>query len=381
MFPQAYLDFDLAFQASNRGYEARVLNSPAGETLTQFRLPFSEAEAHPLNEWFNTLDAIQTFGSQLFDTIFVGELLHCFRRSQEVAHQRQAGLRIRLRFTDSPALAQLPWEYLYDPLQANFLSLSETTPIVRFLEIPRPLQPFTFQLPLRFLLVAANPAQLPPLASDQECRAIGEALRTQGQQEIILEQRYGATLQTVQQTLQNHEYHVLHFSGHAGVDEGTQAGMIYLEDEEGLAVAVTGRQLSVLSDELASVRLVVLNADETGRASPTNFYGGVAQSLVQQGIPAVIAMQFPISERLAITFAQAFYTALANSAPVEVALSRARKAIYLQGDTVGWGAPVLFMRTPDGQLFATDRTPAEDAVIPEKPNFWQKLGLGRRRRS
>jgi len=72
MFPQAYLDFDLAFQVSNRGYEARVLNSPAGQVLTQFRLPFSEAEAHPLNEWFNTLDAIQTFGSQLFDTIFVG---------------------------------------------------------------------------------------------------------------------------------------------------------------------------------------------------------------------------------------------------------------------------------------------------------------------
>jgi len=63
--------------------------------------------------------------------------------------------------------------------------------------------------------------------------------------------------------------------------------------------------------------------------------------LVQQGIPAVIAMQFEISDRAAIIFSQEFYTALADSFPVDAALTEARLAIFSKGNETEWGTPVI----------------------------------------
>ncbi|HEX2370177.1 MAG TPA: CHAT domain-containing protein, partial [Acidimicrobiia bacterium] len=57
------------------------------------------------------------------------------------------------------------------------------------------------------------------------------------------------------------------------------------------------------------LRLALLNACEGARGSASDPFAGAAQSLVQQGIPAVIAMQFPITDRAAILFAQEFYGA------------------------------------------------------------------------
>jgi formylglycine-generating enzyme required for sulfatase activity len=77
----------------------------------------------------------------------------------------------------------------------------------------------------------------------------------------------------------------------------------------------------------------------------------VAGSLVRQGIPAVVAMQFEISDRAACAFAEEFYAALAQGYPVDAGLAEARKAIYCLPEDVEWGTPVLYLRAPDGVLF------------------------------
>ncbi|MCB0088393.1 MAG: SUMF1/EgtB/PvdO family nonheme iron enzyme, partial [Caldilineaceae bacterium] len=89
----------------------------------------------------------------------------------------------------------------------------------------------------------------------------------------------------------------------------------------------------------------------TSREDPLS---GVAQHLVQQGIPAVIAMQFEITDQAAITLSHEFYTALADGYPVDGALAEARKAIYAMGNDIEWGTPVLYMRARDGVLFEVD---------------------------
>jgi CHAT domain-containing protein len=379
MFSQTYLNFDLQCQASGRTYQARVLEAPAGQATSKFVLPPAELDAAQLHPPGTSLATLQAWGERLFSTIFAGSVLNCFRASQDLALQRSVGLRIRLRLGDSPALAALPWEYLYDARSANFLALSETTPIVRYLELPRPLGALRFQPPLRMLIVTANPVQLPSLASDQEARVIDEAWRIQVQRGNVELRHIVATLPTLQQTLQSQAYHLLHFSGHARFEERTQEGLLYLQDDTRAAVGVTGRQLRGLADALVSVRLIVLNVGETGRASPANLDGGVAQSLVQLGVPAVLAMQAEIHDGFAFTFAQTFYTALASNAPLEVALTRARQAIYAQGDPVGWGTPVLWLRAPDGHLFAPERATTTEVMRPENHSFWQKLRFWTRR--
>jgi hypothetical protein len=86
------------------------------------------------------------------------------------------------------------------------------------------------------------------------------------------------------------------------------------------------------------------------RAHPQKTLYGVA-TLVRQGIPAGLAMQFEIFEDAAITLAQEFYGAIADGYPVDAALSEARKAIFAANNDVEWGTPVLFMRIPNGVLF------------------------------
>mgnify|MGYP000470433716 CR=1 FL=1 len=143
---------------------------------------------------------------------------------------------------------------------------------------------------------------------------------------------------------------MLHFIGHGSFDEQQQDGVLLMEDSEGYGARVSSRDLGVILHDHGALRLVVLNACEGGRSSRTDPFAGAAQSLVQQGIPAVIAMQFPVTDEAAITFSQGFYGALADGYPVDAALSEARKTLFASGSGVEWGTPVLYLRAPDAQI-------------------------------
>ena len=103
-----------------------------------------------------------------------------------------------------------------------------------------------------------------------------------------------------------------------------------------------------------SLRVAILNACEGARTSRTDPFAGSAQSLVQQGIPAVIAMQFEIANDVAGRFAHEFYGALADGYPIDASLTEARKSIFAAGREVEWGTPVLYLRAPDGRIFDID---------------------------
>ena len=104
-----------------------------------------------------------------------------------------------------------------------------------------------------------------------------------------------------------------------------------------------------------SLRLVVLNACEGARSARDDPFGGVAQALVRQGIPAVIAMQFEISDPAALVFSQSFYQAIADGLPVDVATLEARRAMFAEGNEIEWATPVLYLRSPDGRVFTRAR--------------------------
>jgi WD40 repeat protein len=133
--------------------------------------------------------------------------------------------------------------------------------------------------------------------------------------------------------------------------------MLLMEDEDGLSYPISGQDLGMLLHDQRSLRLVILNACEGARTSQTDPFAGSAQSLVQQGIPAVIAMQFELSDDAAIVIAHEFYGALADGYPVDAALAEARKALFAIGSGTEWGTPVLYLRAPDGKIFDIARRP------------------------
>ena len=128
-----------------------------------------------------------------------------------------------------------------------------------------------------------------------------------------------------------------------------------MEDQENRGRRVSAQFLGTLLHDHRPLRLAVLNACEGARASRGDPFAGTAQSLVQQGIPAVIAMQFEVTDEAAICFTREFYAAIAVGYPVDAALAEARKAIFAEVSEIEWGTPVLYMRSPDGKVFEVEQ--------------------------
>lgn len=362
-----YLDFDLLLERLREQYIARVLNSPAGQAAGKFNQPFSDLELENFLLRVGrsrrgmrrvdslAMEAAKIFGGRLFDAVFGSEVRACLRSSLAEAERQGAGLRLRLRL-NAPELVDLPWEYFYIRSLNRFLSLSKETPLVRYLELPERIRPLAVKPPLRVLVMISGPHDYPRLEVEREWEKLNEVLcglRNQGL--LILERLEKASLAELQRILRQNEYHAFHFIGHGGFDKQSQDGVLMLEDEEGFGCPLSGQYLGTLLHNHPSLRLAILNACEGARSSRSDPFSGTAQSLIQQGIPAVIAMQFEISDEAAITFAREFYAALADGYPVDAALVEVRTAIFARGNDLEWGTPVLYMRSPDGQIFAIER--------------------------
>lgn len=293
------------------------------------------------------------FGGRLFDALFQDRVRDIYRRSREMATDAGKGIRLSLKLSGAPELLNLPWEYLFD--EPDFLSISTQTPIVRYLDLPARRRPLAVEPPLQILGMVSNPEESVPLAVDDERTRLETALGPL-REEGLVEVRWSdkPTLQALQRQLRGSSYHVFHFIGHGGFDEQSQDGLLLLEDEHQRSRPVSGWQLGTILGDHTSLRLAVLNACEGARSAIEDPFAGVATSLVQREIPAVIAMQFEITDRAAVIFAEELYAALAHSYPVDAALAEARKAIFADGNDIEWGTPTLFMRVPDGRIFTVE---------------------------
>ena len=255
-----------------------------------------------------------------------------------------------LSLTGAPELSQVPWEYLYD--HPSFMSISTWTPIVRYLDLPKAKRPLQIALPLRIIGVVSAPSDAEPIDVASEKAKLGQALAPLIQSgAVAIDWLETPTLRALQRQLRQADYHVLHYIGHGGYDHDADDGVVLFEDDLGRSRRITGVQLGTILQDEVSLRLAVLNACEGGGSSVEDPFSGVATSLIEREIPAVIGMQFEITDRSAIVFASEFYAALADGYPVDSAMAEARKAIYADENDVEWATPVLFMRVQDGLLF------------------------------
>lgn len=373
--PIKYQDFDLLIERSGNGFKSHVVDSPAGEASISFELPFSQADVENFFIQIGHTRLIEspesqkmrTFGQLLFDSTISGEVRDRLRESLGQVKRNGKGLRIRLRIANIPELSNLPWEFMYDASQSRYLALSIETPLVRYLDIARDIQPLTIRPPLRILAMISSPRDLPTLNVQKEWDNLRESVsRLENRGLVSLTKLEQPTLQALQRQLRRGEYHIFHFIGHGVFSKQYQDGQLLFEDEMRGGNRVSGHDLGILLHDHPYLRLAVLNACEGARTSLEDQFSGTAQSLMLQGLPAVIAMQFRITDIAAITLAREFYAALADGYPVDAALTEARKAIKTHGNDLEWGTPVLYMRAPNGQIFDVTNLPLKPAA-PEKP--------------
>jgi len=383
MPPLEFRAFDIEISPGDGfTYPVAVLNSPAGEARVEIEWPFSPGE---LDGWLNDLDAARfadngegteaqarEFGGLLFDALIQGDIRSRYDVSRQMAREEGKGLRLKLR-VNAPELATLPWELLHDPRTGEFIALSRHTPIVRYLEVGRPAQQLQVKPPLRILGMVASPQGVEPLDVEAERARMEEAmvpLAADGQVELVwLED---PTWRGLQEAMQTGPWHVFHFIGHAEFDESADEGAIVVADDNGQAANLSADDLARLLVDQRTLRLVTLNACEGARGNEGSLFSSMAATLVARGLPAVLAMQYEISDEAAIEFSRSFYGALANGYPIDAATGEARKALSLaQPGSMEWATPVLFMRAADGALWEI-----EEIGMGERDGRkgWDKLG-------
>jgi hypothetical protein len=362
-----YVNFDLEIaHISGLDYTVTV-RSGAGEAQEVMRFPFDElalenrllmlqnallrSRGHARRILSHDEQTVEDFGRTLFDALFKGEVRSRYDMSQQQAFDQDKGLRLKLRIK-APELATVPWEFLYDHRRSEFLCLSVRTPIVRYLEMAHPIRPLVVKPPLRILGMISSPSNLPYLDLENEKNRVERALQDlQVQGRVSLTWLAGQTWRDLQRAMRNGPWHVFHFIGHGDFDQSKDEGVIALVDENGQRSDFSATQLGRLLVNHGYLRLVVLNSCEGAKSSNQDIFSSTAGTLIHKGIPAVVAMQYEISDRAAIEFARVFYEALVDELPVDAAVSEARVAISSAvSNTVEWGTPTLYMRSTDGVL-------------------------------
>jgi WD40 repeat protein/CHAT domain-containing protein len=321
-----------------------------------------------------TTDAIQKLGKALYDALFTDRnLLLAFGKVQGSASSDR-GARLRLQI-EPIELAALPWETLYDG--KDWLSAQSTTPLVRKLPLSndrKPLQKLQVRGALRILFVGASPEGLDPLKVEETADELETLLAAPiKKKQIAFKKLLNVTLEELRQELLK-DYHILYFAGH-GSPEG-----IFLDDGQGDDIEKEGKVIGrergdkslVSAETLAQAlkgkqtRLVFLAACETSKTSGgSRLLRGFAQELAERSnLPAIVAMQYFISDMQANPLTTQFFAALAAGRPVDVAMAEARSVLMKKGQVNrDVFSPVLYLQAEDGALFP-------------KAKNWPVIGLG-----
>lgn len=399
-FP-AYLDFGLDISDIDGQTFTVTVRSAIGEAREVTSFPYDDAELenqllrlenvilrstdlHRANQPLQH-NVVESFGRALFDFILPGETRSLYNECLREATNRHRGVRLKLSI-HSPRLATLPWEFLYDPRKRDYVCLNPYTPLVRYTELPQTVQPLNIVAPLRILGLLSDPTDMPVrLEVHQERDQITTAVQSLVDRGLVnltwLEGNSWRDLQRVMRSV-DEGWHIFHFIGHGGYDTLRNEGYIVLNNEDGTSHHLYASQLArLLARQRSTMRLVLLNACEGARTGTQDVLSSTAATLIASGIPAVVAMQYEITNDAAIEFANAFYEALADNLPVDAAVAEARNALSISdARSLEWGVPVLHMRAEDGRLFAIcddDRAASKAECVDDWPAADRgTLGLG-----
>jgi CHASE2 domain-containing sensor protein len=352
-----YKNFDLLID-SPRGeqYPLRAQYEAAGDTDGFLVLQpdcLKVAEALKDVGSSETDDArLVEFGASLHKCLFsdgVGDLLR--ESLGSVRQDDEKGVRIRLMISP-PEVAALPWEILYDQRNKCFLSTSGKTPLTRYIRLFEPIKSLKIRPPVRVLVLIPEGSGLDV---EKEKALIKEAFATLETVTVtILEGK--VTRSRISEALVEEQYHILHFIGHGVFESGR--GHLVINSEDGGRDIISDEVFAHFFQDYSSLKLIVLNACQGAAVDSARPLAGMAPQLVLRGIPAVVAMQYPISDPAALLFAKEFYLKLCKGwsrGQVDAAVSHARNRIHMDiGEPLAFATPVLFMRSFTGVIFDLD---------------------------
>ncbi|MCI0559796.1 MAG: CHAT domain-containing protein [Nitrososphaera sp.] len=338
----------------------------AGQPHCRFGLSEVQDEVLSLSDKVAQGDAsreeIERLGELLFGALFHdAAVAENFRYTFRQARERKQGLRIELDFdeTQMPEVAALPWEFIRAPQTAGYpgitLAIHPGLVIGRRRSLWEPPRRVTKTTPWHILLAVAAPndENLGSVAYEEVLQDLQLLIEQSPQFAPMTEPVLQANPINLDEALGT-EPDIFHFIGHGQfiLDTNDPHGELALVGQGGWAEWYRDNDFaSLLERHVPSV--VFLQACEGGTLGSALGLTGVASKIVQHNAPVVVAMLYPISNAAAVTFAHKFYERLAAGDPVDKAAQEGRRRLWFKyPGRREFATPVLFMRTPDGRLFA-----------------------------
>ncbi|BAY24777.1 Miro domain-containing protein [Calothrix sp. NIES-2100] len=346
-----YHDFQILV-TSDRKIRA---SSEQGDERGELRLEMNDIElALELIESRKTnAKLLKRLGSQLYQALFPTKIHGRLQATIAGAQANNYEVRLRLVF-DSPELAALPWEFLYDEATNTFLGNNTQTVLSRYVDVPLQKRDIkAASLPLKVLLVISSPSNLAKLDVAGEENLIRDALQKHiDAGKIELDVLPDATIRNINQKLREKPYNVFHFIGHGKFENNK--GYIALVDTDGKYKLLDDEGFGNFFLGNSSLGLAVLNSCQGAVVSDNQAFAGIAPNLVRRGIPAVVAMQYEVLDTTAKLFADEFYRTLALGWPVDAAMQTTRNAISMEVglNKPDFATPVLYMRAKDGIILS-----------------------------
>jgi CHAT domain len=323
------------------GFAAEITVDPAHNSLLQpeVRVELADAEL-PYDEWAIVRGRITNTGAVGVSALTVtlsGQVTTEDRTAQGTLEQLPPGRSADVPFhvraeqagTNVPVHLDLAYEYRS---RRYTVGLTESIRVIRDHVTGPRVPPESVRLPVKVLILAANPPDTEALRIDQEIREIQKTIRSgkdRGNIEVSIHLAVGPA--DISQALLDDEPRLVHFAGHGGGPDGSIAA----ENDYGLAHVIPVDGLVHLFHTFGrSVHCVLVNACDTEL---------LAWEL-SAVVPYAIGMRQPVRDVSSIRFSGGFYQALAAGKSIEDAFQLG--VIMLKMTPVGSDAlaPVLFRR-------------------------------------
>ena len=364
-----YLNFDINIEPQTAdGYPVLAENARFGQARTFCKLDVDNEGLQAKLEAIarDEMDGVEIagFGHELADVLLKDDVEKLLDRTLgAVALEQKNGVRLRLRI-NAPEMDRLPWELMRIDPRGDPVCLSTRTALTRYVELNEPVGAVSAPQPVRILGIIPQGSGL---NTAKEKEALDRALAELDDMVQMTWLEGIVTRDHIREALLRNDYHLVHFIGHGKLD-GEKA-TLRLNDDSGDDYECSAETFSGFFRD-SSVRLVVLNACEGAARSSTNTLVGLAPQLVRRGVPAVVAMQWDITDRMAQQFASAFYRSLCmgpEAGEVETAITRARAVLFDDHrHSRAFATPVLYLRAEDGRLWSLASEPGAIAERHDK---------------
>lgn len=311
-----------------------------------------------------TPEILKNLGTKLYKALFPPEISNDFRSLLKRVEKEKSYLRLELDLDEEaiPTIATLPWELLHAPQEAGHpserLGSHKRVIISRRRNQWISVEPIQLSQPLRIMLVVSNPQH------DVIYEGIESSLNKLAESNLIdlpIKTLYNPDLQKLGDQLEEltkagKEPHILHFIGHGRMKNG-RGELCFVNSVSQLPEWVTDEDIAeILQIHIPNV--ILLQSCESGDLGQS--LSGVASQMIQRGVPVVVAMQFPVSNLVATTFAEEFYRNLSKAEAIDVIIQKCRGLLYQKfkegKESLSYANPVLFMQVQDGQLFKLKQT-------------------------